>query len=110
VTGSGLTSDWLDFRFAVFDHPEPLLRSSDSLLPADHEGVDTFEIDEMGDTEINYGTEIGIKNVLSNLSFLGRYELLTNVPTQHPFVVLTSQVACSGLANILIFIIVVISC
>ena len=59
------------------------------------------EMDD-GESESDMSSEKALKYALSNLSFVGRYGNLADISPCHPFVVLTPQIACSGILNILI--------
>jgi hypothetical protein len=93
ISGFNQTVEWSNLRFSVFDHPPraastPLSSTSHpSSLP-----IQPVTKDDMG-----------IMNILGNLSYEGRYTRLTNsILFDHPFVVLTPQIACTGLSNILL--------
>ena len=105
LIGASNTTEWADFRFMVFDRPEPLISAPTdaSSLTNDsaEEQLKAALVEEIA-TNSTFGVDpIDIRSVLSNLSFVERYERLTHISSQHPFVVLTPQVACIGLVNIL---------
>ena len=106
LIGASDATEWSDFRFMVFDHPEPLISTPTdaSSLPNDsaEEQVKASLVEEITTNSTSGVDPIDIKSVLSNLSFVERYERLTHLSSQHPFVVLTPQVACIGLVNILL--------